>query len=405
MRSARNPIIGFNMLLLLVSLPVLAQDQPTAAVVSRLEALTAKAGADEPVVVRFTLTNTTGAPITILKWHTPLEGFDSDMFDVERDGRRVLYIGREVKRGAPEPEDYLTIQAGSSVSAEIDLSKGYALSEAGGYRARYRSEILIPASGPASLESAQPEALPRELTTNTVSFELTEARAVPPLPEVGLAPSMTPEDVREGRAAKQPAFQSCSQEQITQIEEAHAKAGQMAGLALLAISLTKEENRTNVPRYKEWFGAYTAARYTKVEDHFSRIFGALDRETVTYHCDCNDSAYAYVYPNNPYHIWLCRAFWPAPLEGTDSKAGTIVHETSHFTVVADTDDHNYGQPSCRNLAKSDPDKATTNADSHEYFAENDPHLDMGLEHVALALLTIGLAVSAERLWRSRRVQG
>ncbi|MEO8196116.1 MAG: M35 family metallo-endopeptidase [Thermoanaerobaculia bacterium] len=28
--------------------------------------------------------------------------------------------------------------------------------------------------------------------------------------------------------------------------------------------------------------------------------------------------------------------------GTDSKAGTLVHEMSHFNVVASTDDHAYG---------------------------------------------------------------
>jgi len=57
-----------------------------------------------------------------------------------------------------------------------------------------------------------------------------------------------------------------------------------------------------------------------------------------------------------------------------SKAGTLIHETSHFDVVVATDDVVYGQAGARDLADSDPDLAITNADSHEYFAENTPPL-------------------------------
>ena len=60
------------------------------------------------------------------------------------------------------------------------------------------------------------------------------------------------------------------------------------------------------------------------------------------------------------------------MTGTDSKAGTLIHEMSHFTVVAGTDDWAYGQTAAKSLAFSDPAKALDNADSHEYFAENTP---------------------------------
>jgi len=57
-----------------------------------------------------------------------------------------------------------------------------------------------------------------------------------------------------------------------------------------------------------------------------------------------------------------------------SQGGTLVHESSHFTANAGTNDHEYGQSACQSLAQSDPDTAVDNADSHEYFAENDPAL-------------------------------
>jgi peptidyl-Lys metalloendopeptidase len=93
---------------------------------------------------------------------------------------------------------------------------------------------------------------------------------------------------------------------------------------------------------------------------------------VKINCGCNQNYYAYVYPTRPYEIFVCRAFWSAPLTGTDSKAGTLVHEMSHFNVTAGTDDHVYGQAGAKNLAITDPDAALDNADSHEYFAENNP---------------------------------
>jgi peptidyl-Lys metalloendopeptidase len=69
---------------------------------------------------------------------------------------------------------------------------------------------------------------------------------------------------------------------------------------------------------------------------------------------------------------VCNAFWSAPSTGTDSKAGTLVHEMSHFNVVASTDDWAYGQSAAKSLAISNPSKALDNADTHEYFAENNP---------------------------------
>jgi hypothetical protein len=57
------------------------------------------------------------------------------------------------------------------------------------------------------------------------------------------------------------------------------------------------------------------------------------------------------------------------------QGGTLIHESTHFAKLAGTDDHAYGQKGAKTLAVEDPDTAIDNADSHEYFAENNPHLD------------------------------
>ncbi|HMD00387.1 MAG TPA: M35 family metallopeptidase, partial [Ferruginibacter sp.] len=80
---------------------------------------------------------------------------------------------------------------------------------------------------------------------------------------------------------------------------------------------------------------------------------------------CDSGVYAYTYKGTA-TIWFCSAFWAAPDTGTDSRAGTVVHEHTHASAL--TDDIQYGQPGCQSLAKSDPAKAIMNADTHEYFA-------------------------------------
>src|SRR5262249_22766885 len=130
----------------------------------------------------------------------------------------------------------------------------------------------------------------------------------------------------------------------------------------------------STPRYTTWFGAYSAAGWDTATTHFNSIYDAFANQNVTVDCSCKKNYYAYVCPNQPYNIYVCNAFWSAPDTGTDSKAGTLVHEMSHFNVVASTNDWAYGQTAAMSLAITDPARALDNADSHEYFAENNPSL-------------------------------
>jgi hypothetical protein len=94
------------------------------------------------VNVRFTLTNTSSEGLYVLKWFTPLEGLAGDIFRVQRDGVDLAYRGKLIKRGPPIAEDYVWIDAGGSVSAEVDLAQGYDLSKAGQYTLQFRSPRL-----------------------------------------------------------------------------------------------------------------------------------------------------------------------------------------------------------------------------------------------------------------------
>lgn len=307
----------------------------------------------DDVHVRVTLTNNGSDAAQILKWQTPFWGVDDDMFQVGRNGEAVAYLGRHVKRAAPTEADFVTLAPGQSLSARVEMSALYDMSRSGEYTFQYAM----------SLQGLRASAV--EVASNVASLFME-----------GDGPSPFPARVDvDADKALTPVYKNCSASRKTQLATAlsSAETYSVNGYNYLAARTTTAQRNAST-RYKTWFGTQTSSRWTSVQSHFNSIKNAIQTKTITFNCNCTDNYYAYVYPNSPYEIWLCNAFWSAPNTGTDSKAGTLVHELSHFNVVAGTDDWAYGQTACKSLATSNPNRATDNADSHEYFAENTPSL-------------------------------
>lgn len=84
---------------------------------------------DNPIVVNFTLQNTSNEKLWILTWYTPLEGLKGKIFQVTCEGKEIPYEGPMVKRGQPSKADYMYIEPGESVSKEFDLSRAYQVPE------------------------------------------------------------------------------------------------------------------------------------------------------------------------------------------------------------------------------------------------------------------------------------
>jgi peptidyl-Lys metalloendopeptidase len=314
----------------------------------------------DEVAVTFALTNRGEASVRLLHWLTPLRGVSNDLFVVTRDGEPVAYTGRLVKWAAPTEDDYIEIAAGETVSSVIDLSAVYDMSVTGNYSIRYRAILDESPADPFEMETqavVQGEEL-GIVSSNQISLFVEGRELQVPVPEEDFAMGIT------GIGG----YTSCSNSQKTALQTAHANAGTMC---------TKSYNHlvsypTGSTLYTTWFGKYTSSRFSTVKKHFTSLKSTFASKTFTFDCSCTESAYAYVYPSQPYKIYLCQAFWSAPATGRDSKAGTLVHETSHFTVVAATQDYVYGATGAKNLARTNPAKAIKNADNHEYFAEDQP---------------------------------
>ena len=306
----------------------------------------------QDVFVTVSISNPTKHTVRILKWFTPVDGMEEPLFSVSRDGKQVGYTGPIFKRPDATGKDYISLKAGESVSAVVNLADYYDLSEAGNFEVSYNvaSEKLFDEKGNSFKGKAT-------LTSEPVSFKgnggLGKGKPAPPPPPPPGSSS----------------FNSCTTDQQSLIVAARDQAKIYA-----ANSESYLTSNTQGPRYSTWFGSYSSSRYNTVKSNFIAISDAMDNAGVTFNCKCKQPYYAYVYPNEPYTIYICKVFWQAPLSGTDSKAGTLIHEMSHFNVVAGTDDVVYGQSGAMNLATTDPDAAITNADSHEYFAENTPSL-------------------------------
>ena len=94
--------------------------------------------AGQAVNIKFTLENISSEALFVLAWQTPLEGLKGNIFKVSRNGDRIPYEGRMIKRGAPVRSEYVRIGPGESVSATIDLSTGYSLCAAGRYDVEFQ---------------------------------------------------------------------------------------------------------------------------------------------------------------------------------------------------------------------------------------------------------------------------
>ncbi|KAK7456484.1 hypothetical protein VKT23_010734 [Stygiomarasmius scandens] len=168
---------------------------------------------------------------------------------------------------------------------------------------------------------------------------------------------------------------SCSERQQTVLKGVIKAADKQADESFLYI----KTHKSGTKRYTTWYGEYTTQRYERVLKNWNKI---ASKGFNDYHYDCSDppecdegdGAIAFVDVDEFGTVYLCDAFWDAPLTGPETQVGSLIHETSHFEEIAGTEDHARGDAENKKLAASKPDDAIDNADNYRSFAENHPHL-------------------------------
>lgn len=323
---------------------------------------------DQQVIVDVTFTNIGALPITMVKWFVPDGELEGDYFFLSRNGQPMSYLGPIIKRPAITAQDLVTLAPGESITGSVDISLYYDFSRTGIYAMQYgvtagqifahdpRAAIKL-----RSERDSEPAFASEVLSNHASAFVEGRRNAMADYLERRTSQLKAGSISFAGR---------CSASQMSTIQSAVSASQVMANDSVSYLSGAPAAT----PRFTTWFGTYSSANWNEVKGHYVNIKDALDNKPLTFDCGCNKKYYAYVFPTQPYTVYLCRAFWNAPLTGTDSKGGTIIHELSHFNVVAGTDDFAYGQTAAKQLALTNPAQARANADSHEYFAENTPTL-------------------------------
>ncbi|TFK98814.1 hypothetical protein BDV98DRAFT_657759 [Pterulicium gracile] len=299
-----------------------------------------------------TLTNTGDEILRVLNDpESILDDLDTDTFSItSSSGSHPSFTGAVTKyspEAAAADGGFTILNVGESITVEHDLASTYDFTDAGAddytFVPHNRFQIV---KDDGSIEDL------------VADFEETTAKV-----EGVLA-------VERRAIEKRAEFPGCTAARSSLITTAYGVAATYATNAKDYLAA----NTGATQRYTTWFGAANASRRSTVVSHFQKI-SAGNFASYTYDCSCTRSGvYAYVYSNQPGKMWLCPVFWQIANSGTDSKAGTIVHEASHWSVNGGTSDYVYGQSGAKSLATSNPGQAVMNADNHEYFVENTPNL-------------------------------
>lgn len=170
---------------------------------------------------------------------------------------------------------------------------------------------------------------------------------------------------------------------LTDEEDKELRASVTAAVAMIdraeaSLRRWRPADRAN---FQRWFGTQDSEARDRIRWQLRMSREVLGRVHFANSKFDNPREFAHVLHGDPSHtVRLGPQFAAAPRTGEDSKAGTLLHETSHFDDVGhDLDqvlnngDSAYGHHNCERLAAENPDHALHNADSYEYFIENARH--------------------------------
>ncbi len=306
--------------------------------------------------VLFELRNNSTETFSVLRWDTPFEAeLSQDVFTVVADRSALFpslaaYTGRLIKRGTPQTNDFITVNAGESISTHIALTDYYQIADSGLYSVSFSGSIELQSVNYKGKSTDSTQVINLHSKPVTANLRATPVRAY----------------------ARAGGYNNCSAAQQTQLAQDLNASEAMTRSASSALANLPVNERAGSPRYLQWFGSYSATRYSAVANIYKKAEQTMANGSIEFNCDCNDNFFAYVFPIDPFKVYLCNLYWSAAQTGADSRAGTILHELSHFPEIGGTDDYAYGAADAANLALSNPNNAVSNADSIEYFAENSP---------------------------------
>jgi peptidyl-Lys metalloendopeptidase len=358
----------------------------------------------------FSMQNVGDQPISVLKWKTPFVEaggrLASNIFVVsDSAGKPVSYIGRNVKFVNMNADSFIELRPGQSITKTIDIAQDYAMSD-GSYSVAYTQDpstlvAASPSAAASTMRAAASGTVRDAITSNTLKLWVNSRLIQKPTTSAQHLALPIAKSALLGN-------DECGQDLLDQIPPALAAAQSMASEGF-DYEYNHWDNEWIPDPVKEWVSTW------RPSDRFKYWLGddgvidgveedaAVNGDALTTHTeapmqmfanqlkassgqvnlvcsicdgwDANTAAHAET--STSYLIYVCPAFFSRPITGTDSMAGIIMHEISHFpfalagvTHVPATADYVYGQSGAHQLAGSNIGQARLNADNWEYFYEN-----------------------------------
>jgi len=127
----------------------------------------------DPIDLEFKVTIQFDQAVYLLNWYTPLEGILGDIFQVTYNGEELSYLGPQVMRAAPLPEQYILLEAGGSATAMVDISTAYDFSNAGLYTISFKPPLISHVvENTSDFATAVDELGPVQMSSSPVEVEI-----------------------------------------------------------------------------------------------------------------------------------------------------------------------------------------------------------------------------------------
>ncbi|KAI5924433.1 neutral protease [Camillea tinctor] len=300
--------------------------------------------------IKATVTNTGAEDLKVLKSGTILDNAPIQKVQVFQGSSKVAFEGIRLRLSTTNLQDdvFQNIPAGESVEVTFDAAELHDLTAGG--------EFDFVANGVISYASANTteivDAVP--FSSNTITAKVDAAKAV---------------EARMAFISKRTAVQSdCTGTRLTSTRNAVTNCRSFAAAASTAA-------RSNTAKVQEYFkstsvGSTVASVFASVASECGSSSSGVSR---TYCSDvygaCSSNVLAYTLPSASY-IVNCPLYFSALSAVTSTchgqdQATTTLHEVTHLSQVAGTDDLGYGYSAATRLSSS---QALNNADSYALFA-------------------------------------
>jgi len=321
--------------------------------------LTTKQTATGTVAV-MRLGNDSHEPVSFLRRRTAWDK-QVQVFNVARGTSYARYTGVTAYRMPVSDADFETIPAGKTVSADYDLTANHRAAELGEYQIALKGALLSVRVG---------------------------ARTLLLQHECGTARTTLGGQGQVGTKREPLLYDStCSDAQRADVEYTKRVVRSL-------LDTHTQHVVADSSLYLMWFGPYSVDRADEVAETMGVIASTWDNYEIACNTNglpggstCEDGTIAWVSSfEDGDRINLCEPWFgatdPIQYEEWSNKAGVLLHEATHLSLAAATDDESdpvctdngdtdcYGPVDARALAVANPDKAVDNAENYEHFGSH-----------------------------------